>query len=244
MTTDHPADQSGTVAVIAALPRELALLSKKLRATGAPDPNGVLLQIAQPSADRRILLVTAGMGPQRAAFAFAAALSLGPVRTFLSVGLAGACDPALTPGDLVEAATVIDSSSGERFETDANLGVTDRRILVTSTKIAGPLEKQRLRATYNAAAVDMESSTIARLARAHSIPFGALKAISEAHSVDLTHLSVFSDHRGQFRTGAFVLHTALRPRLWGSTVSLGRSSKLALENLTSALYQVLAHSSR
>ena len=190
-----------------------------------------------------MVLATAGMGAERVALAVAAALAHGPVATLLSVGFAGACDPSLSPGNVIEASLVIDSRSGERFPADASFEVADPGILVSSTHIAGIGEKGRLRETYHAAAVDMEAATVARLARAHGIRFGALKAISDEHDLDLTALSAFTDAQGHFRTGAFALHTLLRPHQWRATANLGRNSKSALAALTSALHRVLTNRS-
>lgn len=228
-----------TLAIIAALPRELALLAHELRTTRIISTDGILLQSAQLPGNQSVLLSTAGMGPGRAALAVAAALAQGPIDTLLSVGLAGACDPLLTPGAVLQASLVIDTRSGERFIPETDLGVAASAILVTTPQIASSAEKQRLHATYNAAAVDMEAATVARLARAHNIPLAALKAISDDHAADLTHLSRFSDPRGHFRTAAFALHTALHPHLWRPTVSLGRNTNLALRSLTSAVHQFL-----
>ncbi len=235
------------LAIIAALPRELVLLVRDLAATTVSRQDGILIHAASPpDTASTILLITAGMGPGRVSLAVAAALSQGPIDILLSVGLAGACDPNLTSGTVLEATIVIDSRSGERFQTDTHL-VADPKlgwgapgILVTSPGIAGPAEKRRLRATYNAASVDMEAATVARLARAHGIPFGALKAISDEHDIDLTPLSTFADARGHFRTGAFALHTALRPHRWRPTATLGRNTRLALQSLTAAVQQRIA----
>ena len=226
------------LAIIAALPRELALLARDLRAIRISNRDGILLQTAGTPYNR-ILLITAGMGAHRASLAVAAALAHGPITRLLSVGLAGACDPALAPGSLLHATLVIDSSSGERFTPETAPRIAQPGVLVTASRIAGPAEKQRLHATYNAAAVDMEAAAVARIARAHNIPFAALKAISDDHAADLTHLSRFAGHHGHFRTGAFALHTALRPHLWHPTMALGRNTKRALESLTSALHQLL-----
>ncbi len=231
----------GALVVVAALPRELAQLARDLGAASVSQHDGVhLLSASVPRQPGKVLLVTAGMGPTRVALAVAAALAAGAVDTLLSVGLAGACDPNLQPGHVVRASLVIDSRSGERFKPDAPSGLAESGVLVTSPVIAGVAEKQRLRATYGAAIVDMEAATVARLANANRLPFAALKAISDEHTIDLTQLSRFSDHRGRFRTGSFVVHTALRPHLWSATAILGRNSKLALEALTSSLRQIIA----
>ena len=227
------------LAIIAALPRELSLLAANLDAKTISNQDGILLQSGSLANGCPILLVTAGMGSGRVALAVAAALAHGPVDTLLSVGLAGACDPQLTPGTVLEASLVIDTQSGERFTPDLPLGATLTGTLVTTPKIAGPTEKQRLRATYNAAIVDMEAAMVARLARAHNIRFAALKSISDDHAADLSHLVRFAGTRGHFRTGAFALHTAVRPHRWRPTVSLGRNTNLALRALTGAIHQFL-----
>ena len=229
-----------TIAIIAALPRELALLAKQLSATPVHSREGILLATTSSPGQPKILLATAGMGAARVSLAVAAALAHGHVDLLLSVGLAGACDPSLAAGDVLEASLVIDSQSGERFTPAALSGIADPAILVTTPRIASPSEKQRLHATYNAAAVDMEAATVARLARAHNIPFAALKTISDGHTVDLTHLSRFSNPRGHFRTSAFALHTALRPHIWQPTAALGRNTSRALHALTSAIHQLIA----
>ena len=229
------------IAIIAALPRELAQLARDLRATPMSSSNGILLQTANlPGSPRTILLATAGMGSERVALAVSAALAHGPIATLLSIGLAGACDPALTPGTVLEPTVVIDTRSGERFETAAPSSSPHPVILATSPHIASPSEKGRLRAAYNASAVDMEAAVVARLARAHNLPFRALKAISDEHTVDLAHLAPFSDSRGHFRTAPFALHVALRPHLWHPTVRLGRNTAAALQALTLAAHQLLA----
>ena len=232
------------LALIAALPRELAPLARDLGATrvrfAAHDRDGILLQTA-PTKDGfvPVLLVTAGMGANRAALAVQAALAHSPVSALLSVGFAGACDPLLTAGSCLSAGLVIDSRTGERFRTDPDLCEQSSAVLVTTPAIAGPAEKARLHQTYGAAAVDMEAATVARLAQAHGIPFGAIKAISDEHGIDLTSLTPFASDRGQFRTGAFAMHTLLRPNTWQAAITLGRNSNAALAALTSALHQLI-----
>ena len=242
MSLDSSRQRGGTIGVIAALPRELDMLARDLGAVPVMESKGLLLQTASMNIGScPMVLATAGMGAERVALAVAAALAHGPVATLLSVGFAGACDPSLNPGNVIEASLVIDSRSGERFQTDAIFESTPSGILVTSSQIAGIAEKQRLHETYHAAAVDMEAATVARLARAHGIRFGAFKAISDEHDLDLTALSAFTDAQGHFRTGAFALHTLLRPQQWRATANLGRNSKSALAALTSALHRALSN---
>ena len=167
------------------------------------------------------------MGSERAALAVGAALKLRPVRTIYSVGLAGACDSGLRPGDIVRAEGVIEVRSGERFGV-----IAPGASLVTSPTLASVLEKRRLRDSYGAAAVDMEAATVARLARAHGLEFRAIKAISDGADFELEDLARFATAKGQFREGAFALHAAVRPVLWPRLFALTRNSARAVGALT------------
>ncbi len=220
-----------SLAIIAALPREIASLVQGVQ------PDSALLR-------RRIhlyrlpaaIVVAAGMGASRATLAVEAALSAGSITTLISAGLAGACTPSLAPGDVVEASTVIAVDTGERFTTSAS----PLCILASSSTIASVQEKHRLAATYNAALVDMEAATVARLALAHRLQFRAIKAISDAHDFELEALNRFATAQGQFRTAAFALHTALRPATWSAAAQLGRNSQFALRALHTRLQQIIA----
>jgi adenosylhomocysteine nucleosidase len=86
--------------------------------------------------------------------------------------------------------------------------------------------------------VDMEAATVARLAELHGIPFRAIKAVSDAHDFELTSLSRFATKTGHFRTGAFALHTALRPHRWHNTIQLGAGSQRALLALNKRLKEI------
>jgi adenosylhomocysteine nucleosidase len=221
---------SPSLAIIAALPREIALLVRGTKPDAALLRSGIYLY-RLPEAT----VVAAGMGGARAAFAVQAALAGGPVRTLISTGLAGSCTPSLRAGDVAEPATVIDVKTGERYFAGALQGT----VLVTTDAVAGIDEKHRLAAAYAADLVDMEAATVARLALAHGLRFRAIKAVSDGHDFELAVLSRFTGRRGSFRTGAFALHTALRPHTWLGAVRLGRNSGRALAALTARLRQVM-----
>ena len=177
-----------------------------------------------------IVVACAGIGPERAALAVGAALAQHTAETIYSVGLAGACDPAYVVGGILVADQVIDVRSGERF------GVAQaRRTLVSSPVLASVREKQRLWASYQAAAVDMEAATVARLARAHNLEFLAIKAISDGVDFELEDLGRFATAHGQFRETAFALHAAVRPPLWGRLFTLAGNSRRAISALTGEL---------
>jgi len=159
----------------------------------------------------------------------------------ISIGLSGGCSPEVEAGGVLEATMVIDAHTGERFPSAREPEENSLPVVLVSTdSIASVQEKARLRAAYGAAMVDMEAATVGRLARAHGLGFRALKGISDAHDFELAALGRFTTQHGHFRTGAFALHTAVRPHHWGRTMQLGRDSSRALEALEQALRLTMA----
>ncbi|MDP9051670.1 MAG: phosphorylase [Acidobacteriota bacterium] len=211
------------VGIIAALPREVAALVQGWQRRQGPD--GVVVYT-----DGGAVVACAGMGAARAELAVVAAMATIPLTRLVSVGLAGACDPALHVGEIVRAGIVIDSRTSERFEDDRY-----QQVLVTTDAIASVGQKESLRRLYKAAAVDMEASAVGRLASEHGLGFSAIKAISDEADFEIVNLESFATADGQFREGAFALHAALHPAMWGKVIALGRNSSKALAALTKAL---------
>jgi adenosylhomocysteine nucleosidase len=168
------------------------------------------------------------MGSSRVTLAFDAVVREEGIRVVLSTGLAGSCSPEIHAGQVVEPTIVVDANTGERFSCNAP---GPEQVLVTTESIAGVREKARLHQSYNAALVDMEAATVARLALARGLGFRAIKGISDAHDFEMESMSRFADARGHFRTSAFALHTALRPQSWSAALRLGRESNRALAGL-------------
>jgi adenosylhomocysteine nucleosidase len=218
------------IAIVAALPREIAGLVRGVKPDAALTARGIYLY-RLPGA----VVVAAGMGSTRAALAVEAALAAGDVKMLISTGLAGGCVAGATPGTVLDAHIVVDINTGERFTSASQPVEPSRSItLATADSIASVREKARLAATYGALMVDMEAATVARLARAHGLPFRAIKGISDAFDFELDSLGQFAGEKGSFRTGAFALHTAMRPWTWPQAIALGRGSAKALEALNLA----------
>jgi adenosylhomocysteine nucleosidase len=210
-------------AIIAALPREVRALVEGWELRVLPDRVAVYT-------NSEAVVACAGMGAARAEIAVRAAMATMPVTALLSVGLAGACDPALKVGEIVRAGVVIDQRTEERFESSQF-----DQVLVSTDAIASVAEKARLRTSRYADAVDMEAATVARLARQNGLEFQAIKVVSDEANFEVEGLSHFVTADGQFREGAFALHSALRPAVWGKVMALGRNSSKALGALTEAL---------
>jgi len=221
---------SSRIAIIAALPREIAGLVRGVPADAELRSRGVYLY-RLPNA----VVVVAGMGAERAELAVQAALADSGVTLIISTGLAGACTPALRAGEVAEAGIVVDGQSGTRYAA----GQGGDLVLVSVGAIANAREKARLARSYLAAMVDMEAATVARLAADKGVSFRAIKGISDAHDFEMEGLPQFAGESGEFRTAAFALHTALRPGSWKKAIHLGRNSQHALAALTKQLLAVL-----
>jgi adenosylhomocysteine nucleosidase len=209
--------------MIAALPREVSALVKGWEKRELP---GHVVVYTNGEA----VVACAGMGTERAVLAAQAAMETMPLTDLLSVGLAGACDPRLEVGEIVRASVVIDARTGERFESSQF-----KQVLLSTGAIASVGEKARLRASYNADAVDMEAAAVARSAQAHGLSFHSIKAISDEADFEVEGLARFATAEGQFRETAFALHAVVRPAMWGRVIALGRNSSKALDALTEAL---------
>ncbi len=210
------------IAVIAALEREVSGL---VRGWERRELTGRKMVFS----GQDVVVACAGMGAARASLAVEAALAMGGVSELISVGVAGACDPALKVGDVVRAGVVVDALTGERFGDGVG------SVLVTGASVASVAEKRRLWNSYGASAVDMEAAAVGRIARGHGLRFRAIKAISDEAGFELEGLEQFATADGQFREGAFAVHSALRPWTWGDVVRLARNSGRAVEALTEAL---------
>lgn len=217
------------IAIVAALPREIAALVRGIKPDAELTRRGIHLY-RLPKA----VVVAGGMGSSRVTLAVEAAAGSGPIDTLISVGLAGGCSAAALAGTVLEAGKVIDAQSGESYAGSGSA------VLVTSPTIAGVREKARLHATYGAAMVDMEAATVARLAEARGITFRAIKGISDGHDFEMASLSRFAGKHGSFRTGAFALHTAVRPHHWGKAMRLGKESQRALAALDGVLRELIS----
>lgn len=223
----------GTIAIIAALPREIAAVVRGTKADAALVKDGVWLYRVDGA-----VVVAAGMGAERAGIAVEAGLATGDVGMLISTGLAGGCVPGVLAGMVIEANVVVDAGTGERFVTAVAGNVT----LASAGAIASVREKARLAESYGAAMVDMEAATVARIAEAKGLGFRAIKGVSDGYDFELSSLVKFAGERGSFRTGAFALHTAVRPWTWPKAVELGQGSAKALGALNKVLRGVLAGS--
>jgi adenosylhomocysteine nucleosidase len=223
------------IAIIAALPGELKPLVKDWQrvATGTRGTKKWTLSRGEDT----WMAVCAGMGADAARRAYAAAASDGSLDMLLSVGWAGSLHVEVPAGTVQVPTVVIDAQTGEQFSLTE--GKRQWR-LVTTARVADDAEKTRLAATYrDAALVDMEAATVARLADMHGIPLVCIKGVSDAAGATLPDLNPFIDHMGHMRMTRFLGYIVLRPRYWPSLVHLGRNSSRAAEAMRDLILEFM-----
>jgi len=105
-------------------------------------------------------------------------------RGIISFGVAGGLASSLRPGDWVVASSVVDSQTSnvtDRAWSNKLLNLIGRArhapIAGVDDPIAEPTIKRELHRTTGAAAVDMESHVVARLAAEHRLAFAAVRVI-------------------------------------------------------------------
>jgi adenosylhomocysteine nucleosidase len=105
-------------------------------------------------------------------------------RGIISFGVAGGLVRGLGPGDWVIASAIVEAGTARSTDTvwsnrlrDAIGEASHAPIIGVDTPVAEPATKRELHRATGAAAVDMESHVVARLAEAHGLAFTALRVI-------------------------------------------------------------------
>jgi adenosylhomocysteine nucleosidase len=163
---------------------------------------------------RHCVLTASGPGPRLAAKAVAIGLQQATIAAMISTGFCGGLDPALRRGDIVAAATVVDTESGEEFEANFPKGAvlpitrfaSGDRVLRTAR------EKSDLRRATGAGCVDMESAAIALEARRAGVPFYCVRVVTD--TADDSFVNDFNAARapdGSFSKRAIIAGALRRP---------------------------------
>jgi adenosylhomocysteine nucleosidase len=176
--------------------------------------------------DTDVVLVCGGIGAEAARRAAVAMIELYAPTVIYSVGFAGALDPSLKAGDVLQPAQVIDVTDGSRATLSEGKGV-----LVTFGSVASPAQKAQLRNSYGAQLVDMEAAAVWRAAEAHGLKFAVVKAISDEFDFTFPEMEKFVDAQGRFQQGRFARFVVVRPWLWRKVNRLAQGSNRAVSGL-------------
>jgi adenosylhomocysteine nucleosidase len=186
------------------------------------------------AAERRLAqplgLVRAGGGLPEGALAAAEWLVEQGVDGLVSFGLAGGLDPGLRPGDMVVPEWVRDGDRtyATAYELSTRLGLRRGILLAGRAVVATAIEKAKLFAQTGAAAMDLESGAVGRVAARHAIPFAALRAICDPAGRDLPPASLAAlDRHGRVAILSVLASIARHPRQLPSLVALSRDAFIA-----------------
>ncbi len=157
----------------------------------------------------------------------------------VSIGFAGALDPALSPGACLAPRRIV-TTDQTSYEVDPDLrqiiaacvpsGVTDTPLLHTARLLSSIKDKQHAYEQSNCSACDMESGILAELAQRLSIPFACLRVVLDPATAPLPY-SIASFSNPGWTTADFLLSTVLRPRELPATVAILRHTATASRTL-------------
>lgn len=218
--------------IVVALPEELATLTNRKLARG---------ECLRLSDD--VLVAYAGAGPINAANAARLLLAKGANR-LISWGCAAALAPQLRPGQLVVADRIffdqqiygadkcwsdkVSSRLGEKLAVGNGKLVTETRIVALSE------DKQAIHRNTGAAALDMESGAIAKVASQSNLPCLVLRVIADPVTLDLPPaVSRAMNEQGQVELGKLLCHLALHPWEVPALIKLGLHFRAAQKTLKS-----------
>lgn len=186
--------------------------------------------------------VAIGGGTASGAEAAAQALVQQGCTGLISFGLAGGLDRTLRPGALVVPTAVI--VDDQRYASDANLsqvlgGPTPHVMLGADAIVASVADKNRLRERTGAAAVDLESGVVARVAAMHGIPFAVLRAICDPAARALPPAALAAlDTRGSIKVWRVLIAIAAQPGQLTALFALAADAATARRSLIARVRQI------
>ncbi len=146
----------------------------------------------------------------------------------VSFGLAGGLHPALRPGDLLRPARVLAADGA--WDADPALlgGTTPGSLWGGGAVLATAADKAALHRRSGAAAVDLESAAVARVARRHGLPFAVLRAVCDPADCDLPPAALVAlDPAGRIGLGAVLASVLANPRQVPALLALGADAARA-----------------
>ncbi len=204
---------SGKAVILSAFRVEIDKIAEALECKGELCEKGPLRYVTGRYASMDVLAGTTGVGKVRAAAGVQAAIELFDASFVLFVGTAGALSAGLRPLDLVVSDRLLQHDTGPDepawFDADPELSCllekAARSVLDTGKSsvhrgdmISGDypvLDKEtgkRLADRFGAVAVDMEAAAAASVSAINSIPFAAIKAVTD--SADRNVIKEFKKH--------------------------------------------------
>jgi adenosylhomocysteine nucleosidase len=224
------------VGVVAALASEARALGPSLPRGRSPVPLSELASLGDGA-----LLAVSGIGLAAAAVAAGALIEAG-ASALMTFGMAGALDPALKPGSVVLPRELI-FTDGARFQASSSWrervaaelsslrAVSEGNLLTCDRAIETPALKAAAFHNTGAAAVDMESAAVARVAAGHNVPFIAVRVIVDTAADSLPHAVVAASRAGRVKFGRLIVGLVMAPGDIGALIRLSQRYRAAMRSL-------------
>ena len=241
---------AGTVAILAALRRELASLEASLTTSQRFRTGNFQASVGRVNGTEVIVACT-GDGRENAARGVQALLERYRVGSLMVIGIAGGLSPSLPLGSLLVAREVVedglpvpapDPGWMERARRDTGatpaIFVSMRDILCTPQDKANAYSGL---AGGGPAAVDLETATFARAASERGLPYMALRAISDTAEESLPlDFNALRDRTGAVDSRRVALRALARPQILPSLWDWRRRVSCCSESLARAVQALLA----
>lgn len=191
------------------------------------------------------VVMTTGIGTERAALVTRRLLEDGGVDHVMVVGVCGGVEPTLAVGDLVVPEVVVDHASGREFQPH-HLGSTSPRgrLITTDELLVGADVVARLRAE-GVMALDMETAAVAAVSEEAGVPWSVVRSPSDHADDDLIDDAVASlaNPDGSADVGALLRYLARRPWRLARLARLGRDLRRATTTASRAARDAILHAS-
>ena len=246
------------IGLIAAMPEEIKPLVRRIGSVQKESLAGFPLYRFD-SHGKKVLLVESGVGMGRAEQATRLLIEAASPQIILNFGFGGATLPGPAVGDLVVATSLLlfrkgscsivpgpDQALAEKLaalleEKSGGKGFcVHRGTFITTGEIIGKRAIASLLPPVGNPLLEMESAAVARMARDNGIPMVAVRAVSDGADEELDFsINDFVDHTMQIRAHKVLWTLARKPWLIPQLVRLARNSRVAGDNLATAVLTLL-----
>jgi len=179
-----------TIAIVAAMPEELAPLRARLSGPVRTQPTSLRSVVVERGrlGGHDVALAATGDGARNARDGIGALLAASDARALIVIGVSGALSPQLATADLVVASRVTDDEGRVREADIESVAAATRAtggraaVIMSARRIADSVdEKRRLaqQAGGGLAVVDLESASYVAAAAEAGIPWIVLRAVSD-----------------------------------------------------------------
>ncbi len=246
------------IGLIAALPQESEALLRRVE-EWKPAALGSFRAFRFRLGDRDCLLITSGMGLERARDGTRALLAAARLHLLVSFGIAGAVADDLRIGDVVVASHTcllekgrsgpfqpLAALSKQAWDAAAQVLQPDGARLVAGTAITtrGSQVVLQPRQAMAHPVLEMETAGIAQVAAEMGVPLVSMRAISDGPQSPIPFdLEAILDESYNLRVGKLVMLVLRRPQILFTFRQMQRNSRKAADHVASVLVAALSQSS-